>query len=387
MTPMNRQQLIDAAKAAVTQVDPAGAEALLAAGAVALDVREAEEVAAGRLAEAITIPRGFLELRIETLASDRDRPVIVYCASGTRSLLAAATLRQMGYVDVRSLAGGFDGWKASGRPWIVPPQLTDDQKARYRRHLLLPSVGEQGQLRLLEARVLLIGAGGLGSPVALYLAAAGVGSLGVVDPDVVDRSNLQRQILHRDADTDVAKVDSAGRAIRDLNPDVEVISFREAFTAETADRILDAGWDVVVDGSDNFSTRYLVNDACVQRGLPNVHGSIYQFEGQVGVFSASPSDACYRCLYPRPPPPELAPNCAEAGVLGVLPGVIGTLQALETLKLLLELGEPLAGRLSQFDALSGRWRTLNVRKDPTCPACGDQSANHDLAPAADACRA
>ena len=387
MTPMNRQQLIDAAKAEVMQVDATGAEGLLSDGAVALDVREAEEVAAGQLADALTIPRGFLELRIEALASDRERPIVVYCASGTRSLLAAATLRQMGYRDVRSMAGGFDGWKASGRPWVVPPQLTNDQKARYRRHLLLPSVGERGQLRLLEARVLLIGAGGLGSPVALYLAAAGVGVLGVVDPDVVDRSNLQRQILHRDADTGVAKVASGARAIRDLNPDVEVVAFHEAFTAETADRILDAGWDVVIDGSDNFSTRYLVNDACVQRGLPNVHGSIYQFEGQVGVFSASASDACYRCLYPRPPPPELAPNCAEAGVLGVLPGVIGTLQALETLKLLLDLGEPLAGRLSQFDALSGRWRTLNVRKDPSCPACGERPAGRDAAPVGDVCRA
>ena len=370
---MTRQQLIDAARTATDEIEPAGARAMLDEGGLAVDVREAEEVAEGRLVGALTIPRGFLELRIEGRVPDRATPLVVYCASGTRSLLAAQTLRQMGYGSVRSLSGGFDAWKAADFPWEVPPRLTDTQKARYRRHLLLPQVGEQGQHRLLAARVLVVGVGGLGSPVALYLAAAGIGRMGIIDPDVVDRSNLQRQIIHRDQDTGGRKVDSAERAIRDLNPDVEVVKFTEAFNAETADRILDYGWDVVVDGCDNFTTRYIVNDACVQRGLPNVHGSIYQFEGQVGVFSPTPEAACYRCLYPSPPPPEMAPNCAEAGVLGVLPGVIGTMQALETLKVILEIGS-VGGRISQFDALNGAWRVLKVPQDPACPACGASAA-------------
>ena len=385
MAPINRQQLIDQAKAEVIEVDIAGTEAELAAGALAIDVRESEEVAQGQLSGALTIPRGFLELKIESSVPDRATPLVVYCASGTRSLLAARTLGQMGYPHVRSMTGGFDAWKASGRPWHVPSQLSVDQKARYRRHLLLPEVGESGQLKLLESRVLLIGAGGLGSPIALYLAAAGVGRIGVVDPDVVDRSNLQRQILHRDVDMGVPKVDSAARAITELNPDVDVVKLEESFSAATADRILDMGWDVVVDGCDNFSTRYVVNDACVQRGLPNVHGSIYQFEGQVSVFSASASDPCYRCLYPSPPPPELAPNCAEAGVLGVLPGVIGTVQALETLKILLGIGDLLAGRLSQFDARTGTWRTLNIRRHAKCPACGDSPTIEAMSQTADVC--
>ena len=371
---MSRQDLLDAARATTSEIEPHEARALFEQGGIAIDVREGEEVSAGQIPGALSIPRGFLELRIEGQVPNRQTPLVVYCASGTRSLLAASTLRQMGYERLNSLAGGFDAWKAQGLPWRVPPQLTGDQKARYRRHLLLPSVGETGQLKLLDARVLLIGAGGLGSPCALYLAAAGIGHLGVVDPDVVDRSNLQRQILHRDEDAGRPKVESAVRAVAALNPDVEVVTFEESFNAASADRILDHGWDVVVDGCDNFSTRYIINDACVRRGLPNVHGSIYQFEGQVGVFSASPTDPCYRCLYPAPPPPEFAPNCAEAGVLGVLPGVIGTTQALETLKLILGIGEPMAGRLDQFDAMTSSWRSLRVRRDPKCPACGDKTS-------------
>lgn len=373
MSLLSRQQMIDAARAATTEVSVEHARTLFEEGAMAIDVREAEEISEGRIPGAISIPRGFLELRVEALASDRDRPIVVYCASGTRSLLAAHTLLQMGYRRAMSLARGFDGWKAAGQPWEVPPQLTAEQKARYRRHLLLPMVGEGGQHKLLESSVLLVGAGGLGSPVALYLAAAGVGRLGVVDPDVVDRSNLQRQILHRDEDTGRPKVDSAVRAISALNPDVEVITFEESLSEANVDRILGQGFDVVVDGSDNFTTRYIVNDACVARQLPNVHGSIYQFEGQVAVFSASPNDPCYRCLYPSAPPPELAPNCAEAGVLGVLPGIVGTIQALETLKLLLEIGSPSGGRLHQFDALSTTWRTLRIRRDDCCPTCGDEA--------------
>ncbi len=368
---MNRQELLNAARTEVNEIAPRPAKALIEAGAVALDVRQSEETVEGIVPTAILIPRGFLELRVESLAPDKDRPTVVYCASGTRSLLAARTLQQMGYSEVHSVAGGFDAWKAEGLPWIAPRTLSPAQRARYRRHLLLPSVGEAGQARLLEAKVLLIGVGGLGSPVAFYLAAAGVGRLGIVDPDVVDRSNLQRQILHRDLDVGDPKVDSAERAVRDLNPDVQVVKFDEAFDDDSADRILDRGWDVVVDGCDSFRTRYIVNDACVARGLPNVHGSIYQFEGQVGVFSASEVDPCYRCLYPAPPPPEMAPNCSEAGVLGVLPGIIGTMQALETLKVLLKLGDVMAGRLSQFDALRGSWKSVSFRKDPHCGACGD----------------
>jgi molybdopterin/thiamine biosynthesis adenylyltransferase len=290
----------------------------------------------------------------------------------------------MGYSNVSSLAGGMTRWKAEGRPWEIPEMLDDDQRVRYSRHILLPEVGEEGQRQLLGSRVLLIGAGGLGSPVALYLAAAGVGTLGIIDYDTVDLSNLQRQILHNVDRVGTLKVESATETISRLNPDVEV----EPFAARlTADNVLDvmAGYDVVVDGADNFPTRYLVNDAALHLHIPVVHGSIFRFEGQATVFSPY-SGPCYRCLFPEPPPPELAPSCAEAGVLGVLPGVIGSVEAMETIKLLLGIGEPLVGRLLVYESLGQEFRTLQIRRDPDCPACADEAHPPRLIDYDDACR-
>lgn len=367
-----KDRRLEALRADIGEVEPLAALEALGRGAVLLDVREPDETAQGSPLGAIRIVRGFLELRIEAAVPDPDTPVLVLCAGGLRSLFAAEDLRRMGYADVRSVAGGFSRWKAEGLPVEVPDALAPDQRERYARHVSIPEVGEEGQVRLLKSRVLLIGAGGLGSPAGFYLAAAGVGTLGIVDDDVVDRSNLQRQILHADDRVGSSKVESAARTLRALNPDVEVLPFGERLTRENADRILE-GFDVVVDGSDNFATRYLVNDACVKHGLPCVHGSIYRFEGQVSTFwPARPGQPgpCYRCLYPEPPPPELAPSCAEAGVLGVLPGVIGTLEAVEAVKLLLEVGEPLIGRLLTYDALAQRFLELSVAPDRRCPVCG-----------------
>ena len=300
----------------------------------------------------------------------------MYCAGGTRSALAARTLAELGYAHVASLAGGFTRWTDAGLPTETPRAGLDAaQRERYRRHLTLPEVGEEGQARLLASRVLLLGAGGLGSPAALYLAAAGVGTLGVVDADVVDLSNLQRQVLHTTARRGEPKVQSARAAIEALNPDVKVVPFRERFTSDNALRILTGAdgapaWDVVLDGGDNFPTRYLLNDACVLTGIPSVHGSVYRFEGQVTTFVPR-EGPCYRCLYPAPPPPELAPSCAEAGVLGVLPGLVGLLQATEALKLLLGKGRALTGRLLQVDLLTTRFQELKLRRDPACPVCRD----------------
>ncbi|MCB9652143.1 MAG: molybdopterin-synthase adenylyltransferase MoeB [Deltaproteobacteria bacterium] len=373
MSGVSRDQLLAQTRAVVPELDPQGAHDRLEANpdAILLDVREADEVATGLIPGARHVPRGFLELRIEDVTRDRARELIVYCAGGTRSVLAAKTLQDMGYAEVSSMSGGFSAWKAHGLPWVVEKQLTPEQKIRYSRHILLPEVGEAGQKRLLDARVLLVGAGGLGSPIGLYLAAAGVGTVGVVDPDLVDTSNLQRQIIHRSDDAGGRKVDSAERAMRDLNPDVQVVKYPERLTAANIDRILDDGWELVVDGCDNFATRYLINDACVFRKLPNVHGSIYRFEGQAAVFAPHLGGPCYRCLYPEPPPPGAAPSCAEAGVIGALPGLIGTVQATETLKLLLGVGRPLIGRLSQLDALDMSWRELKIHRDPRCPVCGE----------------
>ncbi|MGE6760774.1 molybdopterin-synthase adenylyltransferase MoeB [Corallococcus interemptor] len=331
-----------------------------------IDVREADEYAGGRLPGAVHIPRGYLELRIEEKA-DRDEELVLYCAGGTRSALAARTLRDLGYTRVSSLAGGYNRWSDVAYPVEKPVVLSADQKERYRRHLILPEVGEEGQAKLLQSKVLLLGAGGLGSPAALYLAAAGVGTLGVVDADVVDLSNLQRQVLHTLERRGQPKVQSAKAAIEAINPDVKVVPFQERLTSANVERIL-ADFDVVLDGGDNFPTRYLLNDACLRMGLPNVHGSVFRFEGQVTTFVPH-EGPCYRCLYPAPPPPELAPSCAEAGVLGVLPGLIGMLQATEALKLLLGVGEPLVGRLVTFDALGTRFQELKLRRDPECPVC------------------
>jgi molybdopterin/thiamine biosynthesis adenylyltransferase len=296
--------------------------------------------------------------------------VILYCATGNRSARAAKTLEELGYGDVVSLDGGFTAWAERGYPSVLESSLEPEQVARYSRHLLIPEIDEAGQVRLLESRILLVGAGGLGSPAALYLAAAGVGTLGIVDADVVDASNLQRQVLHSTATLGVSKVRSASNTIRALNPDVDVVGYEERLTSESIDRILDDGWEVIVDGADNFPTRYLVNDASVWRDLPVVHGSIYRFEGQVTVFKPG-SGPCYRCLFSQPPPPELAPSCAEGGVLGVLPGVIGSLQANEALKLVLGIGEPLVGRLLLYDALEPSFTEVQIHRDPGCPVCGD----------------
>jgi molybdopterin/thiamine biosynthesis adenylyltransferase/rhodanese-related sulfurtransferase len=337
---------------------------------VFLDVREREEWDEGHIPAAVHLPRGWLESRIEQTVPDRTRQIVAYCASGNRSTFAARTLEELGYENVVSLAGGINDWKRHGYPLQVDAGALDrDQRTRYSRHLLIPEVGEEGQLKLLKSRVLLIGAGGLGSPAALYLAAAGVGTLGIVDADVVDETNLQRQILHSTASLGEPKVESAARTLRELNPDVDVMQYKEQLTSENIERVLTDGWDVIIDGADNFPTRYLVNDAAVWHELPLVHGSIFRFEGQATVFDKE--GPCYRCLFPQPPPPELAPSCAEGGVLGVLPGVIGSLQANETIKLLLGIGEPLSGRLLLFDALTTTITEVALRKDPDCPVCGE----------------
>jgi molybdopterin/thiamine biosynthesis adenylyltransferase/rhodanese-related sulfurtransferase len=341
---------------------------------VLVDVRERNEWNQGHIPGAVLLPMGELESRIEEAAPDRSRPVILYCASGNRSARAARTLEELGYADAVSVAGGFTQWAERGYASELESSLEPDQVARYSRHLLIPEIDEPGQVRLLESRILLVGAGGLGSPAALYLAAAGVGTLGIVDADVVDASNLQRQVLHSTETLGVPKVRSATDAIRALNPDVDVVGYEERLTSESIDRILDHDWDVIVDGADNFPTRYLVNDASVWRDVPVVHGSIYRFEGQVTVFDPGGDEAgpCYRCLFPQPPPPELAPSCAEGGVLGVLPGVVGSLQANEALKLVLGIGEPLVGRLLLYDALEPSFTEVQIRRDPSCPVCGDE---------------
>jgi molybdopterin/thiamine biosynthesis adenylyltransferase/rhodanese-related sulfurtransferase len=366
------RELLAQVKSEIAEVSPARGSELLQSAEPPLfvDVREQTEWDEGHIPGAAHVPRGNLESRIDGVEPDRSREIVLYCASGARSAFAAKTLAELGYENVASLAEGFREWKSQGHPWEVTRGLDATKRARYSRHVLIPEVGEAGQLKLLDARVLLVGAGGLGSPAALYLAAAGVGTLGLIDADVVDASNLQRQIVHSTNTLGEPKVDSARRALEALNPDVTVRTFQERLTSENVDKILSEGWDVIVDGADNFPTRYLVNDASVWHGIPVVHGSIFRFEGQVTVFK--PGDGpCYRCLFPQPPPPELAPSCAEGGVLGVLPGIIGSLQASEALKLALGIGEPLVGRLLLFDALSTEFNEVQIRRDPSCPVCGE----------------
>ncbi|MCU0306233.1 MAG: molybdopterin-synthase adenylyltransferase MoeB [Thermoleophilia bacterium] len=332
-----------------------------------VDVRETSEWDEGNIPGSVHVPRGFLESRIAGVARP-GQPIVVSCAAGQRSLLAARTLREMGFTDVSSLAGGFTRWKQSGHPVRVPRTLSPAQRSRYSRHVLIPEVGEEGQLRLLDAKVLLIGAGGLGSPAAFYLAAAGVGTLGLVDDDVVDASNLQRQIIHATDRVGMLKGESAKVAIQALNPDVQVNvhPFRV-----TRDNVLDllSEYDLIVDGADNFPTRYLLNDAALMTRTPLVHASILRFEGHASVFLPY-EGPCYRCIFPEPPPPDLAPSCGEAGVLGVLCGVMGNIQANEAIKVLLGIGDPLAGRLMIYDALGMTFTELKVRRDPDCPACG-----------------
>jgi sulfur-carrier protein adenylyltransferase/sulfurtransferase len=365
------RELLQETKQHIREVQPEDAESQLG-NATFLDVREQDEHDQGTIPGSVFIPRGHLESQVESKLVDRDQPVVVYCAGGVRSAFAAETLQQLGFTDVVSMAGGFGRWKNEGRPWITPQVLTPEQRDRYGRHILLPEVGEAGQQKLLESRVLLLGAGGLGSPAALYLAAAGVGTLGIVDMDVVDASNLQRQILHNMDRIGERKVDSAKKTLTALNPDVDVVTYDVRLGADNVLDIID-GYDVIVDGTDNFPTRYLVNDASLLKRIPVVHGSIFRFEGQVSVFQPYVGP-CYRCLLPEPPPPELAPSCSEAGVIGVLPGIIGSIQALEAIKLLLDLGDPLIGRLLAYDALEQSFRAFKVRRDPNCPACGPNAA-------------
>jgi sulfur-carrier protein adenylyltransferase/sulfurtransferase len=363
------RDLLNEAKASIREVGQADAQALLEAGGVTfLDVREPDEYEQGAIPHAVHLPRGHLEFQVEGKLPDKSAPVVVYCAGGVRSAFAAKTMQDLGYSDVQSMTGGFNRWKDDGRPWAAPETLSPAQRNRYQRHLLLPEVGETGQLKLLGSKVLLLGAGGLGSPAALYLAAAGVGTLGIIDMDVVDESNLQRQILHNIDRVGERKVDSAKKTLTALNPDVNVVTYDVRLGADNILDIID-GYDAIVDGTDNFPTRYLVNDASLLKRIPVIHGSIFRFEGQVTVFDPY-NGPCYRCLIPEPPPAELAPSCSEAGVLGVLPGIVGSIQAVETIKVLLGLGDPLIGRLLSYDALEESFRTFKVRRDPACPACG-----------------
>jgi molybdopterin/thiamine biosynthesis adenylyltransferase/rhodanese-related sulfurtransferase len=365
-------ELLQQVRREIDEVSPREASELVggADAPLLIDVRERDEWDEGHLPKAVHIPRGSLESRIERVAPDRSTSIVLYCQTGARSAFATKTLDEMGYEQVANLAGGIVEWKRSGLPTVVSESLAPAQRARYSRHLLIPEVGEEGQRRLLGSRMLLIGAGGLGSPASLYLAAAGVGTLGIVDDDAVDATNLQRQIVHATDRLGEPKAESAKRTIEGLNPDVEVRVFRERLTSDNVDRILGEGWDVIVDGADNFPTRYLLNDASVWHGIPVVHGSIFRFEGQVTVFRPG-EGPCYRCLFPQPPPPELAPSCAEGGVLGVLPGIIGSLQANEALKLALGIGDPLVGRLLLFDALAPSFTEVSLRRDPECPVCGE----------------
>lgn len=359
---MDIQEKLARLRGEIPEVAPREAAELHAAGAALIDVREAEELATGTPEGAQAISRGFLELRVAGTVPERERTVLLLCGSGTRSLLAADTLRQLGYADVRSVAGGFARWREQGLPVVLP----DPGQERYARQMRLPEIGAAGQRRLAAARVLLVGAGGLGSPAGLYLAAAGVGTLGLVDHDRVERSNLHRQVIHTDAAIGRLKTASAQTTLAALNPDIDIATHAERLTRDNVERVFE-GYDLIVDGSDNFPTRYLVNDACCKLGLTNVYGAVQGFAGQVAVFA--PGGPCYRCLFAEPPPPEAAPSCAEAGVLGVVPGIIGLLQALETLKLIAGFGEPLTGKLAVFDAKSTRLRSLTLARDPDCGYC------------------
>jgi len=375
----SRDEVVALARSQIAEVDVHTLKRRLDAGEPIhlVDIRERDEWEQGHIPGAHFIPRGFLELRIEELVSDRDAPIVVYCAGGVRSALGALALRQMGYTRVESLVGGFQAWKSAGFPFVIPKVLTDTQRVRYSRHFLLPEVGEAGQIKLLEAKVVIIGAGGLGSPAAFYLAAAGVGTIGIVDHDVVDLSNLQRQILHKTEDIGRPKVESAADTLHSINPDVEVVGHPVLLDSSNAFEVL-RDYDVVINGSDNFPTRYLVNDACVMLGKPLVDASIFRFEGQLTVFDPARGGPCYRCLFPEPPPPGLVPSCAEAGVLGVLPGIMGSLQAMEAIKIILGIGEPLIGRLLLYDALDGEFMEVSVPPAPDCPVCGEHPTVTEL---------
>ena len=369
--PKTYPELLREARAQVREVTPAEVDLLRGSASppILIDVREASEWDQGHIDGAVHISKSYIEQQAEAAAPDREAEVILYCAGGVRSLFAAQTLQDMGYTNVASMSSGFQGWKSQGLAWKLPAALSPEQKQRYSRHLLIPEVGIDGQAKLLDSKVLLIGAGGLGSPASLYLAAAGVGTIGIVDFDVVDLSNLQRQIVHANDRIGEKKVESARRTINGLNPDVKVVGHEEMLLADNVDRLI-AGYDVILDGTDTFETRYILNDAAVAAGIPVVHASVFRFEGQLTTFIPY-EGPCYRCLYPTPPPPELAPGCSVAGVLGVVPGIMGLLQANEVLKVLLGIGETLAGRLLLFDALEASFTELKLRRDPECPVCSD----------------
>jgi molybdopterin/thiamine biosynthesis adenylyltransferase/rhodanese-related sulfurtransferase len=361
-------ELLRQVKSQIDEVDPSQVNELIDEGVALIDVRETEEFAAGHLPGAKHVPRSYLETRIEGVVPDRSTQVILYCASGNRSAYGARTLTEdLGYEHVRSMTGGITLWKDRGYEVQVPRALSAEQRERYSRHLLIPEIGAEGQQKLLDARVLLLGAGGLGSPTALYLAAAGVGTLGIVDDDVVDLSNLQRQVIHSTERVGVPKVDSAEEAIRALNPDVTVVKYPVRIDASNIMAIIE-GYDVIVDGVDNFPTRYLLNDATVRLRIPVVSASILGFDGQLSVFKPY-EGPCYRCLFREPPPAELAPSCGANGVLGVLPGTMGLLQATEVVKLILDIGEPAIGRLLLYDALAATLTEVKVHRDPDCPIC------------------
>ena len=356
------QELLAQAKSLINETDPSGSETLIAEGWVVLDVREVEEYDQGIIPDSILIPQGKIEESIKERIPNHDQPVIAMCAGGVRSAFAAVTLNELGYTNVVSMDGGFNLWKQQGRSWTSPQILKPEQRNRYERHISLPEIGEKGQQKLLDSRVVIIGAGGLGSPAALYLTAAGVGTIGVVDMDTVEESNLQRQILHSTETIGKNKVDSAEKTLSTLNPDVNIITYNTRLNKDNAIEIIE-NYDVVVDGTDNFQTRYLINDASVKTGTPVVHGSIFQYEGQITVFD--PKDGpTYRDIFPEPPENGTAPNCTEAGVLGVLPGIIGSIQALETIKLILGIGEGLLGRLLVFDALEMSFHEYKIDLDP-----------------------
>jgi molybdopterin/thiamine biosynthesis adenylyltransferase/rhodanese-related sulfurtransferase len=367
--PKSYADLLREARVQIREVSPQEVDALPTGAAALIDVREASEWEQGYLPGARHISKSYIEQQIEGVVPDRDARVILYCAGGIRSLFAAQTLIEMGYTDVASMSGGFQAWKGSGLEFVTPVVLTAEQKQRYSRHLLIPEVGAAGQAKLLGSKALLIGAGGLGSPASLYLAAAGVGTIGIVDFDIVDVSNLQRQIVHTTDRVGERKVESARRSINALNPDIKVVPHEEMLVAGNVERII-AGYDVILDGTDTFETRYILNDAAVAAGIPVIHASVFRFEGQLTTFIPF-EGPCYRCLYPTPPPPELAPGCSVAGVLGVVPGILGLLQATEALKILLGIGETLAGRLLLFDALETEFTELKLRRDPSCPVCSD----------------
>ncbi len=374
------KNILDEARSTIRQVDIDQALRLMKEpGTVVIDVRESDEWREGHLPTAIGIPRGFLELRIEEKVPDRGAKVIIHCAAGIRSLLAARALRELGYENVYNLIGGFNAWKDRGLPWVAERTFTQDEITRYARHFVIPEVGEKGQAKLLDSKVLIVGTGALGSPSSLYLAAAGVGTIGLVDFDVVDLSNLQRQIIHTVDRVGKSKTESGEKSINALNPGVKVIRHELRLSSANAlDVIKD--YDVVVNCGDNFPTRYLVNDACVLAGKPLVDGAIFRFEGNATVFYPAKGGPCYRCLFPQPAPPEMAPSCAEAGVLGALPGLIGSIEALEAIKLIIGAGEPLIGRMLYFDTLSQDEyvRILRVRRAPDCPVCGDHPTQTTL---------